>query len=162
MTIKLNVGCGKALLDDCVNIDLYPMDSTVVQGDIRSLPFSEGTVDSILAIDVIEHVPRAETLPTLRHWFALLKPGATVEARCPDSRKQCALLMDGTWTTENWSKMVFGGQDTVGNFHMAGFDQSSLAELFRQAGFVEIKVSDEYDAIPIDGNANFRITAKKP
>lgn len=160
--MKLNLGCGKDILEGWVNIDRYPSDQKVIQGDIRSLDFPKSTVETIRAIDVLEHVPRAEVLETLKHWNQILVNGGTVEIRCPDVRKQCELLLDGTWSTATWAHMVFGGQDAIGNFHMAGFDQELLSELARMAGFSEIKTVTEHDDVPVAGNANFRLFAKKP
>lgn len=162
MSPKLNVGCGKDILDGWVNIDRYPTDERVVQGDIRALDYPAGTVGAIRAKDVLEHIPRAETLPTLRHWFAVLEPRGTIEIRCPDARKQCELFLAGTWNGNTWAQMVFGLQDGLGNFHMAGFDADFLVELVTEAGFVNVTVTPEHDDVPVDGNANLRLCAMKP
>lgn len=160
--MKINVGCGNDILDGWTNVDLYPSTESVIRADIRLLPFAAGTIESIRAIDVLEHIPRADVAETLSRWFMLLQRGGTLEIRCPDVQKQCELLLDKTWPTDVWAHMVFGGQDAPGNFHMAGFSPSSLAEKLVAAGFVVTAVKAEHGDVPKDGNANFRIFAKKP
>lgn len=163
MNLKLNLGCGSDILDGgWENIDLFPVNDRVIEADIRSLPYSPGTVAVIRAIDVIEHIPRAETDAALRHWHSLLHSGGTLEIRCPHVRKQAELLLQGVWSSDTFAHMMFGGQDTPGNFHMAGFDPGLLKQKLLAAGFKEVRTVDVFDAIPIAGNANFQTYAIKP
>ena len=50
--MKLHLGCGKRLLDGCVNIDAIGGDR---QMDIRKLDYPDESVDEILAVHVWEH-----------------------------------------------------------------------------------------------------------
>lgn len=162
--LRLNVGCGKDVLDGWVNVDLFHDDERVVRGDIRHLEavVTMGTVSAIRAIDVLEHIPMADVLPALKGWFGMLQQGGTVEIRCPDVFKQCELLFDGTWDAPTWAHMCFGGQDSEGNFHKAGFTKGYLTQLLEEAGFVKVKAVSEHEDVSAAGNANFRITAEKP
>lgn len=143
-------------------MDLFPAVEGVLAADIRKLPFPDNSVETIRAIDVLEHIPRADTLPCLQHWAKLLKKGGAVEVRCPDIRKQCELLLDGTWSPEIWSHMVYAAQDSPGNFHMAGFTSESLSHLVSQAGLHVVEVKPEHELVPCAGNANLRLLATKP
>lgn len=164
MSTRFNVGCGKDVLEDWINVDLYPSSERVLPGDIRHLSelFGEDRADEIRAIDVLEHIPRKDVLPTLQGWYKLLKSGGTVEIRCPDVREQAWLLVQGTWDTDTWAHMTFGGQDSEGNFHKAGFDEILLVKLLKEAGFEVTKVEPEHAEVPNGGNANFRVWGRKP
>lgn len=159
--LRLNLGCGGDILEGWVNVDLYPRDERVVEGDIRDLSgFSEAS--EIRAIDVLEHIPRAEVPAALKGWFNALCSGGRVEIRCPDVRKQCELLLNGAWDAPTFAHMMFGGQDSEGNFHKAGFTQAYLAALLKEAGFMQISAKSEHGDVPVAGNANFRVFSRKP
>lgn len=160
--MKLNLGCGKDILDGWENLDLFPTDDRVRGFDIRDIGENFADVEAIRAIDVLEHISRKEVLPTLQGWFKALKPGGTVEIRCPDLWKQAQCLLHGVWDTDTYAHMVFGGQDSLGNFHKAGFTAPFLTQLLTNAGFQVTKAVPEHDDIKIAGNANFRIFAVKP
>lgn len=160
--MRINLGCGGDILDGWINIDLYPRSEKVIAADIRKLPFLPGSIEEIRAIDVLEHIPNRDVPPTLTHWFALLEHGGTVSVRCPDCFKQCECLIQGTWTPAVWAHMVFGGQDSEGNFHKSGFTPEYLDELFQSAGFQIVNSRLEHELIPSAGNANYVLTAKKP
>lgn len=133
-TIRLNLGCGSDILDGWVNIDLYPIDRRVVKMDVRSIDFSPGTISEIRAIDVFEHIPRLESEAAFAHWTNLLVRGGRLTLRTPDARRQCELLVEGIWPISVWSHMMFGGQDSPGNFHFNGHEAASLRALAERHG----------------------------
>ena len=134
----------------------------MLPGDIRQLPCKEREAEAIRAIDVLEHISWREVNATLAHWFSRLQSGGTLEIRCPDILEQARCLLDGRWNAATFSLMMFGGQDAEGNFHKAGFTPDSLAQALEAVGFVIVSLTPEYDAIPIAGNANFRVVARRP
>ena len=80
--MKANIGCGHKILEGYVNIDKYPFDSTVLQGDLESsLPLENLSVDYILLDNVIEHIfdiPKA-----LSEIARVLSPGGTCKIITP-------------------------------------------------------------------------------
>jgi predicted SAM-dependent methyltransferase len=147
--LTLNVGCGDRTYDEyppgykCINYDTrVNLKRVDVVGDARKLTFSDERFDMILASDIIEHFPIAETENILKEWKRVLKPGGIIEFRMPNaktickkylSRKDCRYL--------NW--LVMGAQDYSGNYHYSIFDRPWFKSIIEPLGFKEIAYMDE-------------------
>lgn len=83
---KLNVGSGRKLLKDFINVDLgYDFkDKNFVKADVRDLPFKDNTFDYILARQVLEHINFLNVPNTLHEWIRVLKPGGRMVITCPN------------------------------------------------------------------------------
>lgn len=135
MNEKLNLGCGGDILEGWINIDLWPCRSEVRALDISEpLPFEDGTIAAIRAIDCFEHIPHAKAKGVLRAWTRLLKHGGKLTIRCPDMIQQCRYLVNGPWKWETFNRMVFGGQETPGNFHFSGWTKDTLMNTVQEFG----------------------------
>ena len=143
MKRTLNVGCGKLIFDEypegykCTNYDARELPGVNVVGDIRDLPFPDEHFDYILANDIIEHLPIAETEGLLQEWRRVLKMGGVIEIKTPNMK----------WAAEHYTKYrdagfvsfhIFGGQDYPGNFHYVMFDRVWLRNIALATGFFEI------------------------
>lgn len=80
--MKINLGCGEKLLDGWVNVDKYPIDATVIQGDIsEGLSFPDSVADEILMDNVIEH---CQSIPeVMKEVHRLLKKGGKLHLYTP-------------------------------------------------------------------------------
>lgn len=154
MKLTLNVGCGNRTFkyypsrsNLCINLDFRVIEgATGLAADVRRLPFGDETFDYILASDIIEHFPIAETQSVLAEWRRVLKPGCVIEFRLPnleaitedyvirksDNRK------DGSPMSEYFSWLLYGGQDYSGNFHYVAFDRRSFKYECGKAGFKQV------------------------
>lgn len=56
--MKVNLGCGPDILSGWTNVDLNPLDESVIHCDFEQdvLPFENNSVDHLQAIDVLEHL----------------------------------------------------------------------------------------------------------
>lgn len=86
----LNAGCGDRdvssyLLANAVtkitNYDIASQDPDVVVGPLESMPFEDGTFDSVLCNAVLEHVPNAED--SIRELARVVKPNGYVVVAVP-------------------------------------------------------------------------------
>jgi predicted SAM-dependent methyltransferase len=60
---KLNLGCGKKIKKEYVNLDLYPLPGVDVVADInKPLPFENDTFDEVLTEHVLEHMVELDPL----------------------------------------------------------------------------------------------------
>ena len=60
-SIALNIGSGNSFISKEVqNIDIFPYDNVDIVCDIEQLPFKDNSVDLILNIAVLEHVPNPD------------------------------------------------------------------------------------------------------
>jgi len=130
---SLNVGCGEQILDNisgykCINVDIRPLKGVDVVCDVRRLPFKDGFFERILASDIIEHFPIAETDGLLKEWSRVLKNGGRIKFRTP-SLKWVARTYLQTRNAKFIAWHIFGGQDYATNFHYVIFDDVWLSSL---------------------------------
>jgi predicted SAM-dependent methyltransferase len=69
--------------------------------------FAAGSVDHILANDIIEHLFHWEAVNLLQQFHELLRPGGTVEIRVPD----CEWVLRSRLSVEDKLWHFYGGQD---------------------------------------------------
>lgn len=111
--MKLNVGCGTDYRVGFVNIDAS---ATLEHVDVRldivreSLlsRFGRGTIEFILAYDVIEHHYHWEAVRLLRDFFELLMQDGQLEIRVPDA---AYIIGSGKLALTTKLTILFGGQD---------------------------------------------------
>lgn len=137
---KLNVGCGPDHRAGFVNVDLNAWYKPDLVADVRHLEFLPSQYyDEIVAQDVLEHLPRIATLPTLAGWNRILRPGGRLVLRIPSILGIAELLKNGANATvgaqEELIQCMFGTQAYTGDFHYTGFTEIVLRDYLRQAGF---------------------------
>jgi len=156
MKLTLNIGSGDRVFQSyphrgnkCINLDFRAIKGkTTIAADVKSLPFPNQTFDYILASDIIEHFPIAETQDVLIEWLRVLKPGCTVEFRLPNMeaivedyikrKDEMRKDMKGVPIAHYFSWLLYGGQDYPGNFHYVGYDRRLFKYVCAQAGLKEI------------------------
>ena len=80
--LAINLGSGYTnLSDDVYNVDLLPYDSVNVICDIENLPFKDNSIDYILNVAVLEHVPNAPA--AIAEIYRVLKPGGKLYCFIP-------------------------------------------------------------------------------
>jgi len=133
--------------------------------DIRNLNYPNGTIDEIFASDILEHISHLEVEQVLKSWCDLLKPGGKIYLRVPDARKQAELLLSGIWDMKIYRYMVFGGQETPGNFHCTAFDSGLLESMLLANNIEQIKINllhhDITKSIKTSSNPNLEIQGQK-
>lgn len=104
-------------------------------GDITDLDFPDGFFDSIICIDVLEHVERPEDV--LRELSRVLKPGGQLIASIP--HKHYPFFYD---PINFVMERLFGRHLPIGIWgfgHTVLFDRKMLGELLEGAGFSVVK-----------------------
>lgn len=165
---KLNLGCGGDVREGWDNIDLFESQARVIKADISNLTqlYERDSVDHILAQDILEHFSHLKVVSVLLNWCWLLKPGGTIEIRCPDVAEQCRRLLDGTWNHETFSLMMFGGQHHKGNYHKTGFTLEGLQKTLEGIGMRIVTAHTQHGNVTSDpktsDNPNIVVVAVKP
>jgi len=103
---------GLALASDAVP------DARLLQGEMRSIPLRDGSVDAITAYHAVFHVPRAAHPDVYREFARVLRPGGTLLMTLPSGRYETV--------REGWmgGRMLFSapGRDaTLDQLASAGF-----------------------------------------
>ena len=83
---KLNLGCGKSLMPDAVNLDKQHDDPSVVLFDLEMcahspLPFPDNNFDKIYMSHVFEHI--TNTMPLMQELWRVAKPNCGLFIRLP-------------------------------------------------------------------------------
>lgn len=83
---KLNLGCGRNILSDWINLDYIKLPGVDVVADLNrcaeiALPFEDNSIEEFFASHLIEHIEN--TLPLMQELHRIAKPEATAIFRCP-------------------------------------------------------------------------------
>lgn len=139
--IKLDIGSGgKAasyLGAGWLGVDPYVEDADI-KAPMWQLPFDDNSIDEIFTSHALEHIAKAEIIPTLKEWYRVLKPGGKVTIRVPDLE----------WCVRHWLQhqndtgwcldIIFGNQNHAGEFHKTGFTSLTLTRYAQIAGFTNV------------------------
>ena len=135
---RLNVGCGWDRREGYLNVDLQEFHEPDLVGDARNLPdLPSGHFEEILAIDVLEHLPREDCAVALAEWSRLLVDGGRLVLQVPDVVGVARLLCERP-TVEDQRILVqnlFGTQAYTGDWHQNGFTELLLRAELHEAGF---------------------------
>ena len=85
-TLKLNIGCGRNILEGWENIDSARLPGVDVVADLdrcadQPLPYADNSVDEFLLSHVIEHI--RHPLPLMQELYRIARPGARLVIRVP-------------------------------------------------------------------------------
>jgi len=104
--LRLNLGCGRNILNDWINIDWIQSPGIDVVADLGQcattpLPFADDQVDEFLLSHVIEHIP--QTLPLMQELYRIAKSGARAWIRVPHGSS------DDAWEDPTHVRAYFPG-----------------------------------------------------
>lgn len=160
--IYLHVGCGDDIREGFVNIDSYAAGRGQVSQDIRNISYPADTVDGIVSIHSLEHIPIRDATRCLHGWYKFLKPDGWLFLMIPDLG-ECVRILEGPYLTRleaYWYRYcIFGYQtdpaedklDMNCNFnpaqlHMTGWTKNLIQRDLCDAGFT-IERMFNYDGI---------------
>jgi hypothetical protein len=140
---KLNFGCGYDKREGYLNVDMDPVwapDVLIVDGDDSAIPrrhFSE-----VLAKDVLEHIPRPQTLAALLDFADYLILGGKLIIQTSSVLHVAAKLQEAKTYADHhgWMICLFGNQTHPGDFHHTGFTEVTLRTHLLAAGFAPAAV----------------------
>ena len=80
---KINLGCGKDILPDWINYDVFPLSEEVIKLDMEKdkIPLPDNSVDEVRAKDVLEHLNNF--IPIMNEMWRVLIPGGRAFIRVP-------------------------------------------------------------------------------
>ncbi len=140
---RLNLGCGWDLREGYLNIDLHEFHNPDLVADVTELSMLPAErYREILAQDVLEHLPRTATLPTLVGWNRLLAPGGRLVLRIPSLLDLARLFADPAHQApeqQEWlMQCLYGTQAYTGDVHLTSFTRPLLSHYFTEAGFAVV------------------------
>ena len=135
---KINMGCGYEKLAGYLNVDVDPAcspDLLIVGGDDAMIPRQH--FRELLAADVLEHIPRAQTPAALLDWADYLVEGGTLIVQTSSILDVASKLRQFPRYRDQhaWTICLFGNQAHPGDFHHTGFTDVTLKVQLLSAGF---------------------------
>jgi len=133
--MKLHLGCGRKRIEGFIGVDIQKSNNPDVVADIRDLRcFDDGSVDTIYACHVLEHVYRSDCLGVLRSWYKLLKPQGILRLAVPDFESVVKLYMQGVKLSVLIGNF-YPKNVSPENTHYYTWDFDSLQEDLQTVGF---------------------------
>lgn len=163
MKLYIGVGAGpihpyhRQFIDETwIKIDKFVDAPDVVKMDARNLEYPENSVEAIYASHLLEHIPTRDIYSTLRNWYFVLRVGGTLRINVPDMEwcaRQLIRLSEGKQTespaypsASRIIDIIYGSQEGEPEYHQTGFTKMTLHEALADAGFKNIKITQEYEA----------------
>lgn len=174
--MKVELGAGARTVPGWVSVDINPKFADV-EGDALDLPFDDGEVEQLRAVDVLEHVSYRYTAAALDEWARVLRPGGKLFVQVPDAESifqwfvtrddrlrrmeggDCTLLEGATWRLlgghdDGTYANTAAGDDWKWNAHYSLWSRLSLAEALHLAKF-------DVHSIDVNGHPNILANATR-
>lgn len=153
---KLQIGCGKNILDGWLNTDLNPTTYNVLSLDAKKkFPFANNTFDYIFFEHLLEHLEYHEGVKLIQECFRILKPKGKIRISTPDLKFLIKLYNQKKtkfqkeyiyWATNKFLPVIKIYRDVfvINNFfrswnHKFIYDFELIKYTLRRSGFINIK-----------------------
>jgi len=138
--VFLNLGCGTELLAGFVNVDCRENLNADKVIDLSSFPwpFQDGSVEYILAQDVIEHFTIQQVPLFLNECARILNSEGRIQLRYPDFELLVKGYVMGGRNLPFINLHLMGGQDYPENQHRCILTASHLRQIMGTAGFRDV------------------------
>lgn len=142
--LNLNLGSGSNRKQDYISVDYYDP-AADERWDISKIwPYGDNEVDNIYACHVIEHLSRDEFAVFAKEAYRCLKPGGSIEIRCPDIVKVCQQLIANPYDILMHQRL-YGIQTNLGEYHKSGHTHLTLQEAFSGMKSEILPPSSDYE-----------------
>lgn len=156
--LRLNLGCGSRILPGYVNVDMHNRRAQV-KHDLRlPLPYSDESVDEILAEHIIEHFTETEWNTIKQDWSRVLRPEGTIIIHCPDIIR-CAEHLVKEKKRWRWLLPIYGNPSQT--CHKNGFNLQRLTDSLNEVGITIINHFYLNDRRPNPGGFNLCVEGVK-
>lgn len=166
--IRLNMGCGKNIIPNFINIDFYQEEADLKLDLLDPLPYEDNSIEFITCHHVLEHLPVRSIKNVFTEWTRVLKPGGIIDIGVPDLElcMEAFINADEFNKWNGWIYTIYGyqvdDQDNItpdeGQFHKSGFTKSKLRDLALEAGLSIVEIVNYW----ANGSPGIWILLRKP
>jgi len=136
---KLNLGCGLTYRPGYINIDKSGRSVTDVLADVEDLPFESNSVETIEAVQLLEHFDLVHSKYVLSEWFRVLRPGGTLSIETPDLKASLKRLSSSKKADVAAAVQWLFGIDSPGLQHKGGFTPELLKGILGEIGYEDVR-----------------------
>ena len=169
--IRLNIGAGGIDYPGFLSLDKYDKRANIPMDITKLTDFGDNTVTEIMASHVFEHLSPYDSIPILKEWLRVMKPGAKIAMEMPDILELCKQfvanngvnigrqygLLNAIYGSVNTTDV--GDKSEITSPHLFGWWPESLYYHMTEAGYTDITFGPEQWPHP---EFNFRVEAYKP
>lgn len=109
----------------------------------KRFPIEDESYDGVFGKFIIEHLSWRRTPHFVSEIYRILKPDGLVVLIAPNTFEQCKEILRRNKIGIEENALLYGGQEgtveETGNYHKAAFNFNYVQELFKKAGFTEVK-----------------------
>jgi len=104
---------------------------------IDGLPFEDSSIEEIIMIQVLEHIPQYDRCMVLSEIQRVLQSGGSFIVGVPDVKETARLLSEAeSLDEEEWAiRLLHGTQRNKYSHHYCGYTKRTLQKLLSQYGF---------------------------
>ncbi len=171
--MNLHIGCGELILQDWINLDLYPQPGAFYLDAGKELPFRDNSAPYIHCEHFLEHLIQPQGIVFLKECFRILIPGGTLRIIVPDAEKYL-----NAYCNEDHSFFIqlecLGGAEIplktpcevvnqmfrMGNDHLYAWDFKTVSLYLKDVGFSDVnrsKFQDPDSKHQVDGVDEWRM-----
>jgi 2-polyprenyl-3-methyl-5-hydroxy-6-metoxy-1,4-benzoquinol methylase len=144
----LDAGCGEGVLVEkytgqgwsIVGVDKNYASEYVQEGSITELPFQDQSFDTVMALDVLEHLQYREQPQAISELLRVTRPGGIAIFSCPNLAHFTSRL-----------KLMFRGRllrTASANHHCGDRAMPEYRELFEKAGYEVLEIRGIFPTVP--------------
>lgn len=123
--------------------------------NVNDLPFDDNSIEEIVMLHVLEHLPSYEVQNVLDEFHRVLKQNGKLYLAVPDIKGTAQLLASAkTPQEEEWAiRLIYGTQRNEFSHHYCGYIRRTLINLLKNHGFdnfVDLPNINFYPAIHLE------------
>ena len=158
---KLNLGGGKSTRPGYTTLDIYPHPTVDIVCDLREgIPFPDESVDEVFSHHFIDYLDFTEVHVLMVECHRVLKKGGRVSHTIPDLQSASEVIAEHGVDGNIWMRLIFWGAmegpNNTSIYKKSGFDHKLLTKSFEDAGFKDVRITDNG---PRGNIKNFDMTA---
>lgn len=141
--MKLHLGCGKRYQGDSVNVDRFDRTVADYVADARQLPFADGSISSIVALQMIEHLGYTGAIYALAEWYRVLEQEGELVVETPDPAGAFGRFLSArTPEAKDHALGWIFGDEAPGFTHTFLYPPELLELMLHRAGFEVVELGE--------------------
>lgn len=133
-----------------------------LQGSSNVMPFLDGSVEEIVMMHALEHIPSYDVGEKLKEFNRILKINGELILGVPDIKETAKILANAkTPEEEDWAiRLIHGTQKNRWSHHFCGYTERTLKNLLSEYGFGNFEILPNINFYPAIHIKSFKLETK--